>query len=285
MVDHLVHRVDPSSFTARKPNDTDERYRRRLIALSFSRFTFDWRAAQAAIDAVVQSDRDDDSWVVLPPGGAAADDSVSTLRCSHCLEPGASADAPSPAMEDSPSRVLATVVAEMSVSGAARAPQAPRAVPPQYQRQQQSAAAMGPRGAPSYYAAIDCATCGLPLGGTGIIVRGCVVHDSLSCSVGVPRPPAADEGALLRARAARVGAVSLTSQAASGPSRVLIDGVPNPLAAATDLAAAIKERRLAALARRAWRGAGPHAAVSHTSAQRNARHGRPWRVEHGRSCP
>ena len=42
-------------------------------------------------------------------------------------------------------------------------------------------------------------------------------------------PPVADESALLRARAARVGAVSLTSQAVSGPSRVLIDGVPNPL--------------------------------------------------------
>ena len=181
---------------------------------------------------------------------------------------GASADAPTPAMEDSPSRVLATVVAEMSVSGAAQPPQAPRAVPPQHQRLQQSAAAVGPRGTPSYYAAIDCATCGLPLGGTGIIVRGCVVYDSLSCSVGVPRPPAGDEGALLRARAARLGAVSLSAQAVSGPSRSSIDGVPNPLAAATDLAAAIEERRLAALERRAWRGAGPRAAVSHTPAQR-----------------
>ena len=76
VVDHLVHRVDPSSFTARKPNDTDERYRRRLMALTFSRFTFDWRMAQAAIDAVLQSDRDDESWVLLPPGGAAADVSV-----------------------------------------------------------------------------------------------------------------------------------------------------------------------------------------------------------------
>ena len=184
---------------------------------------------------------------------------MSTLRCSHCLDPGQSADAPSPAVEDSPSRVLATVVAEMSVSGAARAPQAPRAVPPQHQRQQQSAAATGPRGTPSYYAAIDCDTCGLPLGGTGIIIRGRVVHDSLSCSVGVPHPPVAAEGSLLRERAARVGAVSLTAQAAGG---LLIDGVPNPLAPALELAAAIEARRLAAVERLAARsGRGPLPAV------------------------
>ena len=270
VVDHLVHRVDPSSFTARKPNDTDERYRRRVASLVFSRFTFDWRVAQAAIDAVMQPDRDEDSWVMLPPGGAAADGSVSALRCSHCLEPGASAGAPSPAMGDSPSRFLATVVAEMSVSGAARASQAPRTVPPQYQRQQQSAPAVGPRGTPSYYAAIDCAACGLPLGGTGIIVRGCVVHESLPCSVDVPRPPVVDEGALQRARAARVGATSLTAQSGGGASGVLIDGVANPLAAAMDLAAAIEERRLSAVARRAARGAGPHAAVSPADAPRGS---------------
>ena len=187
--------------------------------------------------------------MVLPPSGAAADAGPSPLRCSHCIEPGQSADAPSPAPDASPSQGLATVVAEMSLSGAARAPQAPRAAPPQYQRQQQSAAATGPRGAPSYYAAIDCATCGLPLGGTGIVVRGRVVHDSLACSVGTPRPRVEDEGALLRARAARMGAVSLASQAAGAPtwaavslasqaagapSRSQVDATSNPLAAAIE---------------------------------------------------
>ena len=167
---------------------------------------------------------------------------VRPVRCSHCVDPGQGADAPSPAPGASPSHGLATVVAEMSLSGAARAPQAQSVVPPQHRRQQQVAAAIGPRGAPSYYAAIDCATCGLPLGGTGIVVRGRVVHDSLACSVGTPRHPAGDEGELLRARAARMGAVSLTAQAAGASE--------NPLAPAIRLADAIEQRRLEAVRRR-----------------------------------
>jgi hypothetical protein len=34
VVDHLVQRVDPASFTARKPNDSDKRYRRRIASLT-----------------------------------------------------------------------------------------------------------------------------------------------------------------------------------------------------------------------------------------------------------
>ena len=79
----------------------------------------------------------------------------------------------------------------------------------------------------------------------------------------------------MRARAARLGAVSLASQAAGAPSRSQVGAVSNPLAAA------IEQRRLEALGRRrmaghgAWsmdghaHGAQPGAAADmHTPAQR-----------------
>ena len=77
LVDHLVHTVPREMCVERAPHDTDERYAKRLAELKYTRVTFDWQVAQAAIDSVVgttSSDPSSSSWVYVdrdleaPPG-------------------------------------------------------------------------------------------------------------------------------------------------------------------------------------------------------------------------
>lgn len=52
IVDHLVHTVPRELCVARAPQDTDGRYAKRLDELRYTRITFDWQAAQSAIDSM-----------------------------------------------------------------------------------------------------------------------------------------------------------------------------------------------------------------------------------------
>ena len=112
-MDHLVHTVPQEMCVERAPHDSDERYAKRLAELKYTRITFDWQAAQAAIDSVVgatSSGPSSSSWVYVDSDLEASSGSL------------ASPDA-------SPPAALAAAVLHMSTAGSPKQPVAEVVLP------------------------------------------------------------------------------------------------------------------------------------------------------------